>query len=218
MTPPPDPETLDELEALEIPPGRPLLAVDCDEVIVAFAEHFKGWLPRTGHDLRLTAYRLEGAVRHRATGAAIETEDTVRLIERFIDEETHSHPEVEGASGALSRLSDHVEVVVLTNVPRRRRAERLRNLRALGIAHPLVVNSGGKGRALAWLGSRAGPLAFIDDSPTQLADAAEIAPRVHRIHFVGAPGLAPLLPDTPAGARRAHDWGEAERMVREALL
>jgi hypothetical protein len=34
-----DPEVLDQLRALPIEPGRPLLAVDADEVLVYLAEH-----------------------------------------------------------------------------------------------------------------------------------------------------------------------------------
>ena len=56
--------TLDEqIEAAGLAPGRPLLAVDADEVLVHFAPHLARWLEGLGWRLALTEYRLDGAIR-----------------------------------------------------------------------------------------------------------------------------------------------------------
>lgn len=213
-----DDDTLAELRALDLVAGRPLLAVDCDEVLVAFVSHVMRWLPSTGHEMRLNEYRLEGSMFPHGEEVPIPFHDCVALLDRFFREETLDQAALDGAAEALEEIAAHAQVVVLTNVPRFAREHRCRNLEGLGMAHPVVVNSGGKGRALKWLAERTGaPVAFIDDSPQQLAHAARHAPEVIRIHFVGAPRLGDLLRDSPEAHHRAHDWPEALRLARDAL-
>ncbi len=213
-----DPDALAELRALELVRGRPLLAVDCDEVMVEFSSHVARWLPSTGHEMRMTQYRLEGTMFPLGQDTPLPFDDCIRLLDRFFHEETEAQEAVAGAARALGRLARDVQVVVLTNVPRFAGPARRRNLAALGMDFPVVVNTGGKGRALAWLAAHAGaPTAFIDDSPLQHEHAARHAPEVARVHFVGAASLRELMAESPEADHRAHDWDEAERLIREAL-
>lgn len=213
-----DPETLSDLRAVEIVRGRPLLAVDTDEVMVEFASHVTRWLPSTGHEMRLNQYRLEGSMFRQGEDAPLPFEECIALLDRFFEEQTLEQTAVAGAVEALARLARDVQVVILTNVPRFARAHRRENTAALGMDYPLVVNSGGKGRALAWLAARAAArAAFIDDSPLQHEHAAKHAPEVTRIHFVGAATVQELLRESPEAHHRAHDWTEAEAQIRAAL-
>ena len=213
-----DPDALADLCALELVRGRPLLAVDCDEVMVEFSSHVVRWLPSTGHEMRLTQYRLEGSMFRRGEDVPLPFDDCVTLLDRFFHEETQGQQPVTGAAEALRRLARDVQVVVLTNVPRFARESRCANICALGMDFPVVVNTGGKGRALAWLAATANaPTAFVDDSPLQHEHAAKHAPEVTRIHFVGAASVRELLRESPEAHYRAHDWAEAERQVRAAF-
>ena len=45
---------LAELEAAEINPGRPVIAVDADEVLVHFAAHFNDFLTARGYRFSLS--------------------------------------------------------------------------------------------------------------------------------------------------------------------
>jgi hypothetical protein len=214
-----DDETLADLRAVPVERGRPLVAVDCDEVMVAFAGHVTRWLPSTGHEMRLTEYRLEGSMFPIGEATPVPFDACIALLDRFFHEETTMQQAIPGAAEALARLARDIQVVILTNAPRFARTDRAVNVRALGMDYPLVVNTGGKGRALEWLRRKAGaPVAFIDDSPQQLAHAARHAPDVTRIHFVGAPHLTEILRESPEAHSRAHDWAEAEEQVRAALL
>lgn len=213
-----DPETLAELREVPLVRGRPLLAVDTDEVMVEFASHVTRWLPSTGHEMRLNQYRLEGSMFRLGEDVPLPFQDCIALLDRFFRQQTLEQCAVTGAVEALERLSRDVQVVILTNVPRFARADRRQNTAALGMDYPLVVNSGGKGRALAWMAARAAaPAVFIDDSPLQHEHAAKHAPGVTRIHFVGASAVQELLRESPEADYRAHDWTEAEAQIREAL-
>ena len=209
---------LSQLRAVPVAPGRPLLVVDADEVLVEFAAHLKRFAATLGIDMHLARYALEGAFRERATGRVLAFDDAIGLIHRFFAEETHAQSAVPGAAASLARLSAVAQVVVLTNVPRHAREARIENLRALGIDYPLVENGGGKGRPLAWLAARArAAAAFVDDSPEQIASAARHASSVTRVHFAGAAYVADIIPDCAEAQHRVASWGEAEPVLRRAL-
>jgi len=213
-----DAEVLTQLRALPIVPGRPLLAVDADEVLVYLAEHLERYLPTIGFRIRLTQYQLEGSIFPEGSGFPVPFDDCLRLIDRFFEEETLNQVALPGAAEALARLSARAQVVVLTNVPRHARDLRRRNLAALGMDYPMVENAGGKGRALCWMAARAAaPAAFIDDSLKQHESAARRAPKVTRVHFVGAGHLRRILPESPAAHHRVEGWEECEAVLRREL-
>ena len=213
-----DPEVLGQLRALPIVSGRPLLAVDADEVLVYLAAHLERYLPTIGFRIRLTRYQLEGSIFPEDSEFPVPFDDCLRLIDRFFDDETLNQQALPGAVQVLARLSGLVQVIVLTNVPRHARDLRRRNLAALGMDYPMVENAGGKGRALFWMASRAAaPAAFVDDSLKQHESAARRAPEVTRIHFVGAGHLRRILPESPAAHHRVEGWAECEALLRRVL-
>ncbi len=213
-----DAEVLAQLRALPIVPGRPLLAVDADEVLVYLAEHLARYLPTIGFRIRLTQYQLEGSIFPADCGIPVPFDDCLRLIDRFFEEETLNQVALPGAAEALARLSARAQVVVLTNVPRHARDLRRRNLAALGMDYPMVENSGGKGRALRWMAAHAAaPAAFIDDSLKQHESAARRAPEVIRVHFVGAGHLRRILPESPAAHHRVEGWEACEAVLSRIL-
>ena len=213
-----DPEVLAQLRALPIVPGRPLLAVDADEVLVYLAEHLARYLPTIGFRMRLTQYQLEGSIFPADCESPVPFDDCLCLIDRFFDDETLNQQALPGAVETLARLSAQAQVVVLTNVPRHARDLRRRNLAALGMDYPMVENAGGKGKALCWMAAHAGaPVAFVDDSLKQHESAARRAPEVTRVHFVGAGHLRRILPESPAAHHRVEGWAECEAVVRECL-
>jgi len=214
-----DPEVLDQLRAVPVTRGRPLLAVDADEVMVYLADHLARWLPTIGFRMVLTQYQLEGSIFPAGSDDPVPFDDCLRLIDRFFDGETLNQQPLPGAAAALERLSEVAQVMVLTNVPRHARELRRRNLAALGMGYPMVENSGGKGRALAWLTAHAAaPAAFVDDSLRQHESAARRAPGVTRIHFVGASHLRRILPESPAAHHRVEGWAACEAVVRRVLV
>jgi hypothetical protein len=214
-----DPEVLAQLRALPIVPGRPLLAVDADEVLVYLADHLVRYLPTIGFEMRLTQYQLEGSIFPADCEIPVPFDDCLCLIDRFFDDETLNQQALPGAVEALSRLSAQAQVVVLTNVPRHARDLRRRNLAALGMDYPMVENAGGKGRALRWMAAHAGaPVVFVDDSLKQHESAARRAPEVTRVHFVGASHLRRILPESPAAHHRVEGWEECEAVVQRELL
>jgi hypothetical protein len=212
------PQTLAELEALEITRGRPLIAVDVDECLAVFVDHLHRFIGTLGYEMRLERYELEGSMFPIGSDTALPFDECVGLIHRFFQSECARQEAVAGGAEALHSLSADAQIVILTNVPGFAGEARRRNLAELGIPWPVVVNTGGKGRAMAWLAQAAdAPTAFVDDSVRQIENVAKHAPDVVRLHFAGAEFIRRLFPECAAATRQVLDWNEAERVLRDEL-
>lgn len=198
-------------------PGRPLLIVDADEVILRFVDGFDKFLRREGLFLDLTSYRLHGNVKRLDDGKPILDVEVTALLDDF-RHDLDSLDVVEGAHEVLTALKPRLDIVVLTNISPAQATPRLRNLAGLGLDLPLVANSGVKGPAVKALTARSGrPSFFIDDIPQNLSSAAEIAPDVLRIHLIGDERLKPLLPPAAGAHLRAEHWRDAQAFISAKL-
>ncbi|HXM00573.1 MAG TPA: hypothetical protein VN932_11630 [Rhizomicrobium sp.] len=196
--------------------GRPLLIVDADEVLLQFAQGFDRFLRARDLYLDLISYRLHGNVK-RVDGDALLDIEVTALLDEFRNELDWLEA-VEHAQEVLTDLAQAMDVVVLSNVTPAQAPARLRNLAALGLHFPLLVNSGAKGAAVKTLARRSGgPVFFVDDIPQHLASAAESAPDVFRIHLIGDERLKPLLPPSPHAHLRAETWRDAGAFIRARL-
>ncbi len=198
-------------------PGRPLIIVDADEVLLRFVDGLDRFLRERALYLDLTTYRLHGNVKRIDDDTAVlDVEVTALLDEYRRDLDTLEN--VEGAQETLSELSARADVVVLSNVSPRQAIARRRNLDRLGFPYPIVSNSGTKGAAVRDLSARAGrPVFFVDDIPQHLTSVAETAPFVRLIHLVGDERLKPILPPSEHAHLRAKDWNDAAAFMRRHL-
>jgi hypothetical protein len=197
--------------------GRPLLIVDADEVLLRFADGFDRFLRARGLFLDLTSYRLHGNVKQLESRVPVLDVEVTALLDEF-RADLDSLEAVEGARDVIAGLTALLDVVVLSNVNASQAPSRLRNLAALGLNHPLIINGGAKGPAVKSLKQRAGrPVFFIDDIPQHHASVAETAPEVFRIHLIGDERLKPLLPHSPHAHLRAETWQDADAFIRQKL-
>jgi hypothetical protein len=198
-------------------PGRPLLIVDADEVLLRFVEGFDRFLDRQGLFLDLTAYRLHGNVKRRDDLKPILDVEVTALLDDFRrDLDWLEH--VEGARDGLHALSRQLDIVVLTNISPAQADARRRNLEGFGLDLPVVANSGLKGESVKALAARSGrPSFFVDDIPHNLASAAQHAPDVTRIHLIGDDRLKPLLPAAETAHYRAEGWKDAQAFIVSKL-
>lgn len=210
--------TLAQLESLEIRRGRPLIAVDVDDCLAVFVDHLARHLGTQGVAMRLDRYELEGSMFRTGSDVPLPFEECIALINGFFTTECARQEAVPGGAEVLRRLSAHAQIVILTNVPSFAGEARRQNLAGHGIPWPVVVNTGGKGRAMAWLAAAAGAAtAFVDDSVRQIENVAKHAPGVVRLHFAWADSIRRLFPECPAATHQVLDWQEAERVLRAEL-
>jgi len=207
-------------EAATVPltTGRPLLVVDADEVLLAFAKGFDSFLRENGCYLDFSSYRLHGNVRRKDDNTALIDVEVTELLHDFRADLDSLDP-IEGALEAIAELQEFMSIVALSNVSITQAPARLRNFAELGWDFPLVVNSGSKGHAVKVLAKRArAPTFFMDDTPVHHESVEDMAPNVFRIHFVGDARLKPLMPPSPHAHFRADTWRDARNFIRSRLM
>ncbi len=194
---------------------KPILILDCDEVILEFARPFAQWL----HDarnvsLRFDSFALMGNMRHISSGELVQPEDFPALIDGFFAEGQRLQQPAADAVAALTRLRGSMDLVVLTNIPENWRDIRVQHLRDLGLDLPVHANDGPKGRMVRDLA--AGRTAvFVDDLPPHHSSALKHAPHVGRLHMVADATLRGLIPAAPDAHARIDTWAQAAPWIEQ---
>jgi hypothetical protein len=189
--------------------GRPLLILDCDEVILRFAAPFRQWLAdHRGVELRFDSFALLGNMRHLETGRPVDPAEFPALLDGFFAEGQHLQTPAEGAVASLARLAEAMDIVCLTNVPDAHAGIRRAVLSANGIDIPVHANDGPKGRMVRDLAGNRRAV-FVDDLPPHHMSVAKHASHVGRLHMVADEELRPLIPAAPDAHARIDSWAEA---------
>ena len=190
---------------------RPLLICDCDEVLLHFVGPFQDYLLER-HDLALSldTFALSGNIR-RADGTTVEPEHFMPLLDGFFDTHMPTQTPAPGAQAALAEIARVADIVILTNIADRHAEVRTTELARLGMAYPVIGNSGGKGTPVAALVEQYGPTraVFVDDLPPHHSSVKARAPQVYRLHMVAEPRLRDLIPRAPDADIRIDSWDVA---------
>ncbi len=184
--------------------SRPLVISDCDEVLLYMIAHFKDWLEEgQGVNFNLVGNDFGESMRWQETGELVEPVETWRFLRGFFDTEMHRQNPIPGAVEAMGALSEHADVVILTNLTDRHREMRFEQLAGHGIHARVFTNQGPKGPALKAIVEEYAPsrAIFIDDLAQHLKSAGDTVPHVRRLHLCGEPMLA----DRIACAHKAGD-------------
>jgi hypothetical protein len=193
--------------------ARPLLILDCDEVILRFAAPFRQWLAgHRGIELRFDSFALVGNMRHREDGRPVAPALFPALLDGFFAEGQHLQTPVEGVVESLGRLSQRMEIVCLTNVPEAHAGIRAEVLRRHGLDIPVHANDGPKGRMVRDLAGKRRAV-FVDDLPPHHASVARHAAHVGRLHMVADAELRALIPAAPDAHARIDGWAEAAEWI-----
>jgi len=189
---------------------RPLIISDCDEVLLHMVAHFKEWLEASqGVDFNLEGHNFAEALRWQSNGELLQAMDTWKMLGRFFDTEMDSQKPIEGAVEAINALSEHADIVVLTNIVDERREKRTEQLARVGIHAPVYTNQGPKGPPLKAILEEHGAgrkAFFIDDLAQHHLSVKEVTPQVVRLHMCGEPMIA-------GGITCAHKEGHADARI-----
>lgn len=176
--------------------SRPLIISDCDEVILHMVAHFKEWLEASeGIDFSLEGGNFGEALRWQDSGELLKPDEIWRKLGGFFDTEMERQLPIAGAVDALNELSEHADVVVLTNLVDFRRDKRAEQLAVHGLEAKVYTNQGPKGPALQKIIEEFAPsrALFIDDLAQHHLSVKETTPDVVRLHFCGEPMIADAI-------------------------
>jgi len=211
----PHDDILLQLRDLEIDPERPLIISDADEVLLKFMARLEHYLETKGLWIDLTRFAINGNIKSIETNEPVEVPN---MIDDFFATQTLHIEAAQGAAQAINRLSEQAQIIILTNLPASEKQLRIDNLAGHGIDFPVVIGSGLKGPAVAWLAQNMqAPVFFLDDIPHNIDSVAEHAPDVHRIHFIADPRLAKLIGPAKGASQRIDVWEEAYEWISDKI-
>jgi len=203
--------------------SRPLVISDCDEVILHMVAPFKQWLEETqGVDFSLKGGNFGEALRWQRSGEFLQADEIWKMLGGFFDTEMERQSPIAGAVESLNALTEHADLVVLTNLVDSRREKRAEQLAAHGLHARVFTNQGPKGPALSEIIDEFSPSRafFIDDLAQHHRSVKDIAPGVVRLHFCGEPMIADSI-DCAHKAGDAHAridrWADALPWLIERL-
>ena len=207
-------------DAMEIAPDRPLLIVDADEVLFQFMNAFHAFIQSRGHAFVFRSYALNGNVLAHEGGPPLTKEEVGALVGGFFAERTAAMPPDPEAAPALRRLeAEGVQALVLSNVPESAANARREALAASLINLSLAPWSGPKGEAVKALAAKtSGATAFVDDIAHHHESVRDLAPDVHRLHYVTHPTLRELLGKVEAAHDQAESWPQLEEIIKSRIL
>jgi len=194
---------------------RPLIITDCDEVLLHMVTPFREWLAETqGIRFTLNGNDFAHSMFSIATDEPVSREEMWSLLGRFFDTEMPRQSPIAGAFEAIGQLSEHADVVILTNLEDHRQAARTAQMAGLGLPLKVYTNQGPKGPAIRAILEEYKPsrAVFIDDIALHHGSAAEETPHITRLHLCGEPLLAPHITcaHTQGHAHaRIDDWASA---------
>lgn len=196
--------------------SRPLLITDCDEVLLHMVRPFGEWLD-ADHDIRFapTGAEFTNTLHYKTSGAPVERETIWTLLDQFFLTQMSRQTLIPHAQNTLSALSTRADIVVLTNLTDAFNAARVEQLKTFDIHHRVITNQGGKGAPVRRLIDEFRPTAavFVDDLAHHHESVAEHAPEVYRIHMIGEPTLAPLVPPAAHAHIRIDCWSQAHDWI-----
>ncbi|MEM7667145.1 MAG: HAD family hydrolase [Pseudomonadota bacterium] len=173
--------------------SRPLIISDCDEVLLHMVAHFKDWLEESqGVNFKLEGANFAKALTWQESGEFLQADEVWRMLGGFFDTEMDRQIPIAGAVESINAISEHADVVILTNLVDKRRDMRAEQLAAHGIHAEVYTNQGPKGPALQKIIEEHAPTQaiFIDDLAQHHASVKETVPNVMRLHMCGEPMIA----------------------------
>ncbi len=208
-----------QIDEITLDPGRPIIVSDADEVLFQFVGGLERYLETQGLWLDLQSFALSGNIKYKDTNEVYPTEKMRDLLSSFFAVSTSFLEPVEGAALALERLSEHAQIVVLSNVPLSQKQAREETLAKHGMHFPVIANEGLKGPAAAYLAAGAGgPFFFLDDIPHNITSVREAVPSSVIIHFIADPRLARLLGPAEHSDHRIDLWPEVHDVIHRRVV
>ena len=211
-------EVAEQIDLLDLTPGKPLVVTDCDEVLMQFLVGLETYLETQGLWLDLKSFALSGNIKSRATNEVVEQSKMPGLMQDFFATSTEKLLPVPGAADALKALSERAQIVVLTNVPLADKEARTRHLASEGMDYPVIANKGLKGGAVRRMAERVNaPVFFLDDIPHNIAAVAKAHEECHLLHFIADKRLANLMGAAADSHFHTSDWTEAHNFISGQL-
>ena len=211
-------ETKTQIDQLDLSPNRPLLVCDVDEVVFHFIKGMEQHLATEGLWLDPASFALEGNIRKLDDNEPVSHEHVAQLIGDFFRTRAHNLEPIENAVECLNRLSEKLQIVLLSNLPHSGREARIQNQINHGIPFALVSNDGPKGPAVKYMTHQlSAPLFFVDDIHDNINSVGEHCPTAYLVQFLQDQRFAVHAPRAKRADLITDNWLETESFINKML-
>ena len=198
--------------------SKPLILCDADEVLLCFMSPFEKYLHERNLYFVWRSYSLDGNILTKNNDEPLPKNKVSKLLLDFYSTNCEKLKPVPGASNALNKLSKKADIIILTNIWKKYKTIRQRQLNSYKIGYPVICNIGAKGPSVAWFSmNRKAPTYFIDDSSKHHTSVACHAPSVLRIHFIAEYRLAYLEEPAEDANFRTDTWSSTSFVIERDL-
>jgi len=198
---------------------KPLLVCDVDEVVLHLVDPFVAVLEERGFTLKSHSFKLTGNVFDAKTGREATQDEVWSGLTQLFEEQDKRQGLVDGVVKGLNDLSDHPDIIFLTNMPHPFGDIRRNYLKENGLDFPLVTNTRSKVPAIQHLQSHcSASIGFIDDTPTNLNQVREGVDDVHLFHFMANEDFRALAGPIDGIHFSSGDWVETSEKIRHAMM
>ena len=213
-------DVLKQLSELSLDPGKPLFISDADEVILDFLGSFEKYL--LAHKLKfdLSTYSLFGNILKIDNDEPISKEEVTKHLDNFFDLNTKDMNIVPGAFENLKKIETELnfQIIILTNIPVKRRQDRIYCFKKNNLDYPIITNINSKGPTIKKIISNfKNKVFFVDDMVFNLKSANKEVPNVKLIHYVSDKRLARLIKTPEDISTKANTWEEIYIYLKNEL-
>ena len=141
----PSPQTKSLIDELTIDPDTPLIISDADEVIFELFTHMFEYFDKHGYKFTgtsLVGFEIDEYLFSHDDNKQINKDDFLRIITAFFTHHGDDMPMVKNAYDNLMHLSNHCQIIILTNAPHDYRNRRVEIYKSHGIHFPIITNIG----------------------------------------------------------------------------
>ena len=213
-------DVIPQLSEISLDSKKPLLISDADEVILDFLGAFEKYL--LSHDLRfdLSTYSLFGNILEIKNNNPISKEEVISHLDNFFDIHTKDISIVNGAFENLKKIEDELncQIIILTNIPLKRRQDRIHCFQTNNLNYPIITNVNSKGPTIREIiNNFNNKVFFVDDMIFNLISANEEVPKVKLIHYVSDKRLVKLIKTPEDIAYKADSWDTIYTYIKNEL-
>jgi len=213
-------DVLNQVNEITLDHDKPLLISDADEVILDFLGSFEKYLLSYNLRFDLSTYSLFGNILNIKNNIPISKNEVSKHLDNFFDIHTKDINLVPGAYENIKKIEKDlgVQILILTNVPIKKRLDRIICFKENNLDYPVIANIGPKGPTIREIISNfTNKVFFIDDMIFNLKSASEEVPNVNLIHYVSDKRLDKLL-ETPRDiASKVDSWSEIYLFIKDGL-
>ncbi len=203
---------------INIDKNLPLLICDADEVIFNFMDSFDEFLDINGMYFSYKTFKLNGNILRKTNNIPVDVNEIPKIIKKFFKHYTTKMPFITGAKEVLKELSNIINIIILSNIPKDSSLNRINYLKLNDMNYPFICNEGPKNLKCMELQKLTNKkVFFMDDLPNQISSVSNSCKDIKTIHFLQNKKLIKIIPEVKDCNYKVNNWTDVKKIILKNL-